>query len=460
MQLRNPHLQLGCALALRFLALVSWDISGARALDNGLARTPTMGWLHWERFMCNLDCQEEPDSCISEKLFMEMAELLVSDGWKDAGYDYLCIDDCWMAPQRDSEGRLQADPQRFPHGIRQLANYVHSKGLKLGIYADVGNKTCSGFPGSFGYYDIDAQTFADWGVDLLKFDGCYCDSLESLADGYKHMSLALNRTGRSIVYSCEWPLYMWPFQKPNYTEIRQYCNHWRNYADIDDSWKSIKSILDWTSSNQERIVDVAGPGGWNDPDMLVIGNFGLSWNQQVTQMALWAIMAAPLFMSNDLRHISPEAKALLQNKDVIAINQDTLGKQGYQLRQGDNFEVWERPLSDLAWAVAIINRQEIGGPRSYTMAVASLGKGVACNPACFITQHLPVKRKLGFYEWTSRLRTHINPTGTVLLRLENAMQRAQWLTSIIPALWEAGAGRSQGQEFNTSLANVVKPHLY
>uniref|UniRef100_F7BGG3 Alpha-galactosidase n=1 Tax=Macaca mulatta TaxID=9544 RepID=F7BGG3_MACMU len=359
---------------------------------------------------------------LCEKLFMEMAELMVSDGWKDAGYEYLCIDDCWMAPQRDLEGRLQADPQRFPHGIRQLANYVHSKGLKLGIYADVGNKTCAGFPGSFGYYDIDAQTFADWGVDLLKFDGCYCDSLEKLADGYKHMSLALNRTGRSIVYSCEWPLYMWPFQKPNYTEIRQYCNHWRNFADIDDSWKSIKSILDWTSFNQERIVDVAGPGGWNDPDMLVIGNFGLSWNQQVTQMALWAIMAAPLFMSNDLRHISPQAKALLQDKDVIAINQDPLGKQGYQLRQGDNFEVWERPLSDLAWAVAMINRQEIGGPRSYTIAVASLGKGVACNPACFITQLLPVKRKLGFYEWTSRLRSHINPTGTVLLRLENTMQ--------------------------------------
>ncbi|XP_003276505.1 alpha-galactosidase A [Nomascus leucogenys] len=422
MQLSNPELYLGCALALRFLALVSWDIPGARALDNGLARTPTMGWLHWERFMCNLDCQEEPDSCISEKLFMEMAELMVSDGWKDAGYEYLCIDDCWMAPQRDSEGRLKADPQRFPHGIRQLANYVHSKGLKLGIYADVGNKTCAGFPGSFGYYDIDAQTFADWGVDLLKFDGCYCDSLENLADGYKHMSLALNRTGRSIVYSCEWPLYMWPFQKPNYTEIRQYCNHWRNFADIDDSWKSIKSILDWTSFNQERIVDVAGPGGWNDPDMLVIGNFGLSWNQQVTQMALWAIMAAPLFMSNDLRHIRPQAKALLQDKDVIAINQDPLGKQGYQLRQGDNFEVWERPLSDLAWAVAMINRQEIGGPRSYTIAVASLGKGVACNPACFITQLLPVKRKLGFYEWTSRLRSHINPTGTVLLRLENTMQ--------------------------------------
>ncbi|XP_005407010.1 PREDICTED: alpha-galactosidase A [Chinchilla lanigera] len=420
MKLRSRDQWPGCALMLRFLALALCGVLGARALNNGLARTPTMGWLHWERFMCNLNCQEEPDSCISEQLFMQMADLMVSDGWKDVGYEYLCIDDCWMAPQRDSEDRLQADPQRFPGGIRRLANYVHSKGLKLGIYADVGNKTCAGFPGSFGHYDLDAQTFADWGVDLLKFDGCYCDSINHLENGYKYMSLALNRTGRSIVYSCEWPLYLRPFHKPNYTNIRQYCNHWRNFDDVSDSWQSIKRILDWTSFYQEKIVDVAGPGGWNDPDMLVIGNFGLSWDQQVTQMALWAIMAAPLLMSNDLRQISPQAKALLQNKDVIAINQDPLGKQGYRLRKEDNVEVWERPLSNLAWAVAMRNLQEIGGPYSYTIAVVSLGRGVACNPGCFVTQLLPVKKELGFYEWTSSLKTQINPTGTVLFQLEAA----------------------------------------
>lgn len=215
----------------------------------------------------------------------------------------------------------------------------------------------------------------------------------------------------------EWPLYMWPFHEPNYTEIRQYCNHWRNFQDVYDSWQSIKSILAWTSSNQKRIVHVAGPGGWNDPDMLVIGNFGLSWDQQVTQMALWAIMAAPLLMSNDLRHISPQAKALLQNKDVIAINQDPLGKQGYRLRKEDNIEVWERPLTDLAWAVAMVNLQEIGGPRFHTISLASLGQGMACVPDCTITQLLPVKSQLGFYEWTSDLKIKINPTGTVLLRL-------------------------------------------
>ncbi|KAM9181062.1 alpha-galactosidase A [Dugong dugon] len=417
-KLINRGQRLGCVLALSVLALVLWGVPGAKALDNGLAMTPTMGWLHWERFMCNVDCKEEPNSCISEQLFMQMADLMVSDGWKDAGYQYLCIDDCWMAPTRDSKGKLQADPERFPGGIHRLANYVHSKGLKLGIYADVGQKTCAGYPGSFGYYDVDAKTFADWEVDLLKFDGCFCDSVDHLADGYKNMSLALNRTGRSIVYSCEWPLYVWPFYKPNYTEIRQYCNHWRNFGDIFDSWQSIKGILDWTSYNQDTIVDVAGPGGWNDPDMLVIGNFGLSWDQQVTQIALWAIMAAPLLMSNDLRHISPQAKALLQDKDVIAINQDLLGKQGYLLRKEDKFEVWERPLSNLAWAVAIRSLLEIGGPLSHTISVASLGRAVACNPACLITQLLPVKKELGFFEWTSVLKTRINPTGTVLLQIK------------------------------------------
>ncbi|XP_004711261.4 alpha-galactosidase A [Echinops telfairi] len=407
-------------LALHFLALALalWGAPGAGALDNGLSLTPTMGWLHWERFLCNVDCKEEPDSCVSEQLFMQMADLMVSDGWKDAGYQYLCIDDCWMAHTRDVKGNLQADPQRFPGGIRRLANYVHSKGLKLGIYADVGRKTCEGYPGSLGHYDADAKTFADWEVDLLKFDGCYCDSLKHLADGYKQMSLALNRTGRSIVYSCEWPLYMWPFHQPNYTEIRQYCNHWRNFGDISDSWQSVKNILDWSASYQDTIVDVAGPGGWNDPDMLVIGNFGLSWDQQVTQMALWAIMAAPLLMSNDLRHISPQAKALLQDKDVIAINQDPLGKQGYRLRKQGDIEVWERPLASLSWAVAIRNLKELGGPSSYTVSLASLGRAVACNPACVITQLLPVKEELGFFEWVSVLKTRINPTGTVLLQLK------------------------------------------
>ncbi|NXF10444.1 AGAL galactosidase, partial [Smithornis capensis] len=390
----------------------------AMALDNGLARTPPMGWLHWERFLCGTDCASDPRRCVSERLFAEMADRMAAEGWRDAGYEFICIDDCWMAPTRDERGRLRADPERFPGGIRRLADYVHSKGLKLGIYSDVGNKTCAGFPGSYNHYDLDAQTFASWGVDLLKFDGCNSGSLELLAEGYKRMSLALNRTGRSIVYSCEWPFYLRPVQQPNYTEIKQYCNQWRNFYDVYDSWNSIKGILDWTALHQDSIVKIAGPGGWNDPDMaLVIGNFGLSWDQSVTQMAMWAIMAAPLFMSNDLRHISPEAKCLLQNKEVIAINQDPLGKQGYRILKNKNFELWERPLSGRAYAVAVLNQQEIGGPQNFTFSLTFLGNGLACNPACSVQQVLPASRDWGLYSWMSSLSAEVNPTGTVLLRV-------------------------------------------
>ncbi|XP_067404521.1 alpha-galactosidase A isoform X2 [Emydura macquarii macquarii] len=387
----------GAALAWALALLAAGGRVGA--LENGLARTPTMGWLHWERFLCSTDCAGEPLSCISEQLFMQMADLMVSDGWKDVGYEFVCIDDCWMAMTRDDQGRLQPDPERFPSGIRKLADYVHSKGLKLGIYGDVGNKTCAGFPGSYGYYDLDAQTFADWGVDLLKFDGCNYGTLDQLAEGYRNMSLALNNTGRSIVYSCEWPLYMRPMQKPNYTEIKHYCNHWRNYGDIYDAWNSVKNILDWTALHQDSIVDIAGPGGWNDPDMLVIGNFGLSWDQQLTQMALWAIMAAPLLMSNDLRHVSPQAKWLLQNKE------------------DNNFELWERPLSRGAYAVAVLNRQEIGGPQIFSFSTSFLGNGLACNPVCSIQQILPTSEDWGLHNWVSFLNVEVNPTGTVLLKV-------------------------------------------
>ncbi|XP_053130016.1 alpha-galactosidase A isoform X2 [Hemicordylus capensis] len=407
---------LALLLLLLLLLLLAAALRPAEALENGLARRPPLGWLHWERFLCQTDCAREPHRCVSEQLFMQMADVMVSEGWRDAGYEYLCIDDCWMAPTRDKQGRLQPDPKRFPSGISKLAAYVHSKGLKLGIYADVGSKTCAGFPGSKGNYKLDADTFASWGVDLLKFDGCNFGTLAQLVKGYKDMSRALNETGRSIVYSCEWPLYQRPLQKPNYTEIKQYCNYWRNYEDVYDSWCSIKDILDWSALHQDDIAEIAGPGGWNDPDMLVIGNFGLSRDQQVTQMALWAIMAAPLLMSNDLRSICPQAKALLQNKEVIAINQDPLGKQGYRILADHKFELWERPLSGGGYAIAVLNRQEMGGPQTITFSTAILGNGLACNPTCWIQQILPTKRELGLHNWASAFKVLVNPTGTALLK--------------------------------------------
>ncbi|KAG7519009.1 alpha-galactosidase A [Solea senegalensis] len=384
------------------------------ALDNGLALKPTMGWLHWERFMCNVDCDRDPDNCISERLYMQMADVMVKEGWKEAGYEYVCIDDCWPSHQRDAQGRLQADPKRFPGGIKKLADYIHSKGLKLGIYADIGKYTCAGYPGSLGYYETDALAFADWGVDLLKFDGCNMDRA-LVGEAYVNMSKALNTTGRSILYSCEWPLYEWPLRQPNYTAIRETCNHWRNFQDVYDSWSSIKSILDWTASHQDIIVPAAGPGGWNDPDMLVIGNFGLSHDQQESQMALWAIMAAPLLMSNDLRDICPRSKDLLQNRRIIDISQDSLGKQGYRTAKMNGYEVWEKPLSQNRLAIAVMNRQEIGGPRQFTIRAAPGWK--ICYPKCSIKQILPQYKDMGIQAPDSNIVVTINPSGTALLTL-------------------------------------------
>uniref|UniRef100_A0A3Q1GZD2 Alpha-galactosidase n=1 Tax=Anabas testudineus TaxID=64144 RepID=A0A3Q1GZD2_ANATE len=273
---------------------------------------------------------------------------------------------------------------------------VHSKGLKLGIYGDVGKNTCAGYPGSLGYYEVDAQTFADWGVDLLKFDGCYMN-WTLLGEGYVNMSKALNKTGKSILYSCEWPLYEWPYQK-------HFC------ACTLSSPSQTGLPLIKTSS-----FPVAGPGGWNDPDMLVIGNFGLSHDQQESQMALWAIMAAPLLMSNDLRNICPRSKKLLQNKLIIDISQDSLGKQGSLTGKFDSFEIWERPLSEKRLAAAVLNKQEIGGPRGFVIRAIPGWK--MCDPKCNVTQILPEYKEMGVQTPKSNIVLSVNPSGTALLTI-------------------------------------------
>lgn len=339
--------------------LVSLLCGAALGLDNGLMRTPPMGWLAWERFRCDIDCEHDPVNCISEKLFMDMADRLSGDGWKALGYDYVNIDDCWASKQRDDKGRLQADPKRFPSGIPKLAKYMHDKGLKLGIYGDMGTLTCGGYPGTtLDKIKTDAQTFADWGVDMLKFDGCYSNEVEQ-AQGYPLMSAALNTTGRPIAYSCSWPAYQGGLPpKVNYTQLGEICNLWRNYGDIQDSWDSVLNIIDWFFNNQDVLSPAAGPGRWNDPDMLIVGDFGLSAEQSRTQMALWAIMAAPLYMSNDLRSISAEARAILQNKLAIAINQDPLGIQGRRIvKEKNGIEVFWRTLSDGASALVFFSRR-------------------------------------------------------------------------------------------------------
>ncbi|XP_027730175.1 alpha-N-acetylgalactosaminidase [Vombatus ursinus] len=395
-------------LTVTLLALVLQVFS----LENGLMRTPPMGWLAWERYRCNINCKEDPDNCISEQLFMNMADRLVEDGWRDLGYTYINIDDCWMMPERDEDGILVADPERFPHGIKYLADYVHSRGLKLGIYEDLGNKTCMGYPGStLDKVVLDAQTFASWEVDMLKLDGCY-SSPEDRAQGYPSMSKALNATGRPIAYSCSWPAYDGGLPpEVNYTLLMDICNLWRNYDDIQDSWQSVLTIVDWFTKHQEVLQPMAGPGHWNDPDMLLIGNYGLSFEQAKSQMALWTIFAAPLFMSTDLRTMSAQNMDILQNKLMIEINQDPLGVQGRRiLKTQDAIEVYVRPLSRKASAIVFFSRRT-DMPYRYHTTLRSLS---FTDSLLYEAQDVYTENIISGLTADTNFTVVINPSGVVM----------------------------------------------
>ncbi|XP_021376495.1 alpha-N-acetylgalactosaminidase-like isoform X1 [Mizuhopecten yessoensis] len=348
----------------------------ACGLDNGLARTPPMGWLSWQRFRCNTDCENDPKNCISEQLYRDMADRLVAEGYAALGYQYVNIDDCWLAKTRDAQGRLQADPKRFPSGIKALADYMHNKSLKLGIYEDFGTKTCAGYPGSEFYMQLDAQTFASWGVDSLKFDGCN-SARSDVPVGFPIMRQFLNLTGRPILYTCEWPLQL---KHPDYKAVAENCNIFRIFNDIDDSWDSVTSVINFYGQDKYNFSGVAGPGNFNDPDMLVIGNFGLSIEQERVQMAMWALFAAPLFMSNDLRNIRPESKAILQNKRVISINQDPLGIQGRLISTMGTVQVWSKPISPKGnFAFALVNFANGGSGALVSVKGSSLDLQDVCG---------------------------------------------------------------------------------
>jgi hypothetical protein len=378
------------------------------ALNNGLIRTPPMGWLHWERFRCNVDCQNDPENCISEKLFMKMADLVASEGYKDAGYEYITMDDCWLAKDRDARGRLQPDPVRFPSGIRALADYIHSKGLKFGIYEDIGTKTCAGFPGSLYYLQLDAQTFADWHVDYLKFDGCNFNPVH-YGDGYPPMAFFLNMTGRPIALSCEYALYQRGSGiKPDYNAQASACNLARNFDDIDDTWDSVKSVIQFYGADVGNFSLVASPGFFNDPDELVIGNFGLSYDQERVQMAIWSIVAGPLLMSVDLRTIRPDSKALLLNRGAIAINQDPLGIQGRRIFKKGDIEVWRKPITPSdSFAFAILNFG-IATPSSVTVSFADIGLNSAGG---YNVTEVFDNKYIGVFKSSQQLTVSVNPSG-------------------------------------------------
>jgi alpha-galactosidase len=350
-------------------ALAVLLIGPAQALDNGLARTPPMGWNSWNKFGCN----------VSEDLIRQMADAMVASGMKDAGYQYVVIDDCWQV-SRDPDGNIVPDPQRFPSGMKALADYVHSKGLKFGLYSDAGTGTCQKRPGSRGYEFQDARQYAAWGVDYLKYDWCNTSTQDSRAS-YSIMRDALKLAGRPIVFSiCEWGS-----TKP-WLWARDVGHLWRTTGDIIDCWDcpqrrglGVLQILDL----QDGLESFAGPGHWNDPDMLEVGNGKMTATEYRSHFSLWCLLAAPLMAGNDLRSMTPEITEILTNKEVIAIDQDPLGMQGRKVRDDGELEVWSRQLQDGSRAVILLNRsageqnitanwRELGYPAHITATVRDL----------------------------------------------------------------------------------------
>jgi len=296
-----------------------------------------MGWNSWNKFGCN----------VSDKLIREMADAMVSSGMKAAGYQYVNIDDCWQV-SRDAQGTIVADPERFPSGIKTLADYVHSKGLKLGIYTDAGTGTCEKRPGSLNHEVQDAKTYASWGIDYVKIDWCNAEGLDPEVQ-YAKFRDALAQSGRSIVFSiCNWGV------KAPWRWGPKTGNLWRTTGDISDSYESMSLI----GFGQNGLEKFAGPGHWNDPDMLEIGNGHMNRAEYRTHMALWALLAAPLLAGNDLRDMSAETKELLTSSEVIAVDQDSKGIQGHRFWQEGPLEIWGKPLADGSHAVGLFNRSE------------------------------------------------------------------------------------------------------
>jgi alpha-galactosidase len=339
---------------------------------NGLALTPPMGWNSWNKFACD----------VNEHTVRATADGMVASGMRDAGYQYVVIDDCWHGP-RDANGFITADARKFPSGIKALSDYVHSRGLKFGIYSDAGRLTCGGRSGSQGHEYQDALTYARWGVDYLKYDWCSTGDRDA-REAYAVMADALRQSGRPIVFSmCEWGT-----AKP-WLWAKNTGNLWRTTGDIWDNFATKDKAHDWAHPVTE-IVDLneplwqyAGPGHWNDPDMLEVGNGGMTPAEYRSHFSLWAMMAAPLIAGNDVAHMDASTRAILLNGDVIAVDQDKLGVQGHRVAQDGTSEVWTKPLADGEVAVLLFNRgeqpavigairQQLGLPASGRMHVRDL----------------------------------------------------------------------------------------
>jgi alpha-galactosidase len=340
-------------IILSLLAISMFLAASAQKFPN-LALTPPMGWNSWNIYACD----------INENLVKEVAKAMVDRGLRDAGYEYVVIDDCWHG-LRDSLGFITADPVKFPSGIKALSDYIHSLGLKFGIYSDAGWKTCGGRPGSRGYEFQDAMKYAEWGVDYLKYDWCYTDGLK--AEGaYLTMRDALYKAGRPILFSmCEWGN-----SKP-WLWASETGHMWRTTGDICTKWEGNISFGTWTAWSAMTILDMqeglreyAGPGHWNDPDMMEVGN-GMSVSEGRAHFSMWCMIAAPLIAGTNIQKASEETIETLTNPEAIAINQDKLGIQGFKFSKADSLEIWYKPLVDGDWAVCFLNRDSLSKTIDY-----------------------------------------------------------------------------------------------
>ncbi|MFF8973516.1 glycoside hydrolase family 27 protein [Streptomyces sp. NPDC014995] len=375
--LHRRLLRLLTATALTLTATVTASVgTSAEAAPGSPALTPPLGWNSWNSFGCG----------ITEAQFREAADAMVSSGMRDAGYRYVVVDDCWFDPQRDAAGNLRANPTKFPSGMKALGDYIHSKGLKFGIYQAPNEKTCAqgvgtypGSTGSKGHEAQDATTFASWGVDYLKYDWCSgSGTLSEQIAQFTIMRDALRATGRPIVYSINPNSFHSPTgDKYNWGEV---ADLWRTTEDLLDIWQNgntnsypmgVGNVLDVTAP----LAAQSGPGHWNDPDMLVVGRPGLSLTESRSHFALWALMSAPLMAGNDIRTMSADVSAILRNPRLLAVNQDPLGAGGRRVRDDGNTEVFAKPLSDGSVAVGLFNRGSNTATVTTTAAQVGLSGG-------------------------------------------------------------------------------------
>ena len=361
-----------------------------------------MGWNSWNTFGEN----------INEKLIMETADKMVEQGLLDCGYEYLVIDDCWSLRKRDEEGRLIADPEKFPHGMKAVADYVHSKGLKFGMYSCAGNLTCAGYPGSFEHEFIDADTFASWGVDFLKYDYCYHSNIIPGKYLYRRMGIALENCGRDILFSaCSWGA------DQTHEWIKETgASMWRSTGDIFDTWDSVKDLV----AQQEKLHPYNGVGCFNDMDMLIVGmhgkgNVGLAGCSDVqyqTHYALWAFLGSPLMIGCDIREMSDETRRILMNDEMIRINQDPLCRQPYKVKNhawNDKVLIYVKALADGDLAIgmfnlsdeksrAAMNLDEIGLPfstgRTLELTEVWTCENLCANNASLVTELEPFASKV------------------------------------------------------------------